>query len=148
MVGYPMKTKWYRIYLPAEKNVMETINVSFGNRVFYNTSRRKDGKNSGINLDPSFSEPPAKSVVKTGKETQPEANQARLVKTPIPRPFQEAMNSSDSRSWKEAMDEEISAMKKMKTRSLIPRPDKVQVIGCKWVYTNTKDEASFSLTRV
>ncbi|GFS42141.1 hypothetical protein TNIN_427891 [Trichonephila inaurata madagascariensis] len=60
MVGYPMKTKGYRIYLPAEKKAIETIDVSFGDRMSYNTNRSEDGKSSGINMDPSFSEPPAK----------------------------------------------------------------------------------------
>ncbi|GBN08374.1 Retrovirus-related Pol polyprotein from transposon TNT 1-94 [Araneus ventricosus] len=44
MVGYAMQTKGYRIWLPAERKIIETINVTFDN-----------GFNSGKALDPNDS---------------------------------------------------------------------------------------------
>ncbi|GFY60673.1 retrovirus-related Pol polyprotein from transposon TNT 1-94 [Trichonephila inaurata madagascariensis] len=60
MVGYSIITEAYRIYLPTEKKILETINVVFGKRMYYNDYRNENKKKSGINLDPSFSESPAK----------------------------------------------------------------------------------------
>ncbi|GFS47281.1 retrovirus-related Pol polyprotein from transposon TNT 1-94 [Trichonephila clavipes] len=60
MVGYSIKTDGYKIYLPTEKKVIQTNNVVFGKIMYYNDSRNENKKRSGINLDPSFSESPAK----------------------------------------------------------------------------------------
>ncbi|GBM55622.1 Retrovirus-related Pol polyprotein from transposon TNT 1-94 [Araneus ventricosus] len=47
MVGYALQTKGYRIYLPEERRIIETINVSFGNKIYKEVNDR-----SGIELDP------------------------------------------------------------------------------------------------
>ncbi|GBL95548.1 Retrovirus-related Pol polyprotein from transposon TNT 1-94 [Araneus ventricosus] len=47
MVGYALQTKGYRIYLPEERRIIETINVSFGNKIYKEIDDR-----SGIKLDP------------------------------------------------------------------------------------------------
>ncbi|GBO42356.1 hypothetical protein AVEN_155147-1 [Araneus ventricosus] len=47
MVGYALQTKGYRIYLPEERRIIETINVSFGNKIYKEINDR-----SGIELDP------------------------------------------------------------------------------------------------
>ena len=39
-----------------------------------------------------------------------------------------------SREWQMAMNEEISALKANKTWDLVPKPEEVQPISCRWVY--------------
>lgn len=50
------------------------------------------------------------------------------------------MNSPEVKSWKDAMDEEICTMMKRKVWHLVPRPEKAKIVGCRWVYTNKKDQ--------
>ncbi|GBM68167.1 Retrovirus-related Pol polyprotein from transposon TNT 1-94 [Araneus ventricosus] len=47
MVGYALQTKGYRIYLPEERRIIETINLSFGNKIYKEVDDRR-----GIELDP------------------------------------------------------------------------------------------------
>ena len=42
--------------------------------------------------------------------------------------------------WNQAMKDEIDKIEKKKTWTLVPRPEKNNVIGTKWVYKNKLDE--------
>jgi hypothetical protein len=48
--------------------------------------------------------------------------------------YQEAMEVSESAKWKEAMKEEMDALKKNETWDLVELPENRKVVGCKWVY--------------
>lgn len=50
----------------------------------------------------------------------------------IPGSFREAVAQE---CWKSAMKEELDALHKNETWDLVPCPDNVKPIGCKWVYT-------------
>ncbi|GBM61941.1 hypothetical protein AVEN_272805-1 [Araneus ventricosus] len=49
MVGYALQTKGYRICLPVELRIIETINVSFGNKMY-----KEDNDRSRIEVDPKI----------------------------------------------------------------------------------------------
>lgn len=51
-----------------------------------------------------------------------------------PRNVQEARDSGNWSSWREAMDDEMSALHKNKTWILVPRPKNRRVIKCRWVF--------------
>ncbi|KAL6583853.1 hypothetical protein OROMI_003142 [Orobanche minor] len=51
-----------------------------------------------------------------------------------PSTFQEAMSSPNATLWMTAMQEEMEAIQKNRTRELVPLPDGRKSIGNKWVY--------------
>lgn len=51
-----------------------------------------------------------------------------------PQTFEEAMASHESSKWKQAMEEEMTSLKKNKTWDLVPLPHDRKAVGCKWVY--------------
>jgi hypothetical protein len=57
-----------------------------------------------------------------------------VVPSTEPLSYDEAINSTDAVKWKEAMHEEIAAMKRNDSWSLIKRTPDMNVIGSKWVY--------------
>lgn len=59
-----------------------------------------------------------------------------------PKTFEEALGSSDSKNWKEAMQKEIDCLNKNKTWVLVDKPMNKKVLDVKWVYTK-KDENKF-----
>ena len=50
-----------------------------------------------------------------------------------PRSIQEALGTNDLESWKIAMDEKMSALKRNQTWDLVPLPEGRNPVGCKWV---------------
>ncbi|UYV72637.1 hypothetical protein LAZ67_10000129, partial [Cordylochernes scorpioides] len=63
-----------------------------------------------------------------------------------PSNYIDAITSSDSERWKLAMDEEIDALNKNKTRTLERLADGHKPIGCKWVY-KIKTESDGTIQR-
>nr|GFC58243.1 Gag-Pol polyprotein [Tanacetum cinerariifolium] len=57
-----------------------------------------------------------------------------------PSTLQEALNNPYASFWKEAMQEEIEALHKNKTRKLVPLPGARKPIGNKWVYKIKKND--------
>ena len=57
-----------------------------------------------------------------------------VVEETIPSTYREAEIRSESKMWKDAMEEEISSQHKNDTWELIELPKKKKAIGCKWVY--------------
>ena len=49
-------------------------------------------------------------------------------------------NALETKSWVEAMNEEIELIEKNKTWSLVPRPKDKNIIGTKWVFRNKLNE--------
>ena len=54
--------------------------------------------------------------------------------TDEPADFNEAMESDDKRQWAQAMDEEMAALEKTKTWSLVKRTPDMNVVKNKWVF--------------
>lgn len=59
-----------------------------------------------------------------------------------PQNFSEAINSSESINWQEAMTNELKCIKKNDTYELVERPTNKKIINVKWVYTK-KSENKF-----
>lgn len=53
-----------------------------------------------------------------------------------PQTYDEALSSSESSLWKEAMQREIDCINKNKTWKLVDRPKDKKIIDLKWVFTN------------
>ena len=53
--------------------------------------------------------------------------------------FRQAMESSNSQKWIDAMNEEIKSMKDNDVWDLIPLPEGAKPIGCKWIFKTKKD---------
>ncbi|KAL2251634.1 UNVERIFIED_CONTAM: Retrovirus-related Pol polyprotein from transposon TNT 1-94 [Sesamum indicum] len=51
-----------------------------------------------------------------------------------PNSYEEALENPHSKEWLSAMHDEIKALKKNKTWVLVPKPENVSVIDCKWVF--------------
>lgn len=54
--------------------------------------------------------------------------------------FEEALNSSDSKNWEKAMDQEIDCINKNKTWKLVDRVQSKKVLDVKWVSTRKSDD--------
>ena len=53
--------------------------------------------------------------------------------------FHQAMESSNSQKWIDAMDEEIKSIKDNDVCDLIPLPEGKKPIGCKWIFKIMRD---------
>ena len=51
-----------------------------------------------------------------------------------PRSHTEAMESPDSVHWKEAEAAEIKSLEDRETWEVVPRPENINIVSCKWVY--------------
>ena len=60
--------------------------------------------------------------------------EAYIVYGDEPCTFEDAINATDYKEWKAAMDEEYSSLVKMNTWTLVDRPKGRQPVKCKWVY--------------
>jgi len=62
-----------------------------------------------------------------------------IVSADSPLSFEDALKGSESELWKQAMDREISCLKKNKTWKLIQRPRNKEILDLKWIFTNKHD---------
>ena len=53
--------------------------------------------------------------------------------------FRQAMESSNSKKWIDAMNEEIKSMKENDVWDLVPLPGGTKPIGCKWIFKTKRD---------
>ena len=53
--------------------------------------------------------------------------------------FRQAMESSNSQKWIDAMNEEIKSMKDNDVWDLVPLPKGVKPIGCKWIFKTKRN---------
>jgi hypothetical protein len=72
-------------------------------------------------------------VRRSNRERRPNPKYVDVVYAEIKEPstFQEASNSPE---WRKAMEEEILALKQNQTWNLVPKPEGVKPLSCKWVY--------------
>ena len=66
-----------------------------------------------------------------------EENDGKMEDDPIN--FHQAMQSSNSEKWIEAMNEEYKSMQDNKVWELVPLLEKVKPIGCKWIFKTKHD---------
>ena len=53
--------------------------------------------------------------------------------------FRQALGSSKSQEWMDAMKEEIKSMKDNDAWDLVLLPEDVKPIGCKWIFKTKRD---------
>lgn len=53
--------------------------------------------------------------------------------------FRQAMESSNSQKWIDAMYEEMRSMKDNEVWDLVSLPEGVKPIGCKWIFKTKRD---------
>ena len=63
-----------------------------------------------------------------------------------PRSLNEAMKSPDWPRWKEAMDEELEALKAYKSWEVVDTPKGVNIVGCRWTFV-VKCDATGNIVR-
>ncbi|KAK4404655.1 Retrovirus-related Pol polyprotein from transposon TNT 1-94 [Sesamum angolense] len=63
-----------------------------------------------------------------------------------PSSYKEALESSDAKNWKNAMNDEITSLLKNKTWILVPKPENVSIVDCKWVFK--KNMKTFTTVRI
>jgi Reverse transcriptase (RNA-dependent DNA polymerase) len=56
-----------------------------------------------------------------------------------PLTLRQALESVNSHKWTKAMDEEIKSMYDNKVWDIVPLPESVKAIGCKWIFKTKKD---------
>ncbi|KAG8501211.1 hypothetical protein CXB51_003325 [Gossypium anomalum] len=54
--------------------------------------------------------------------------------------FHQAMKSSNSQKWIDAMKDEYKSMQDNKVWELVPLPEGAKPIGCKWIFKTKRDE--------
>lgn len=59
----------------------------------------------------------------------------------VPQDIHEATTKSDSKFWEKAIAEEINAINKNKTWTIVEKPEEVKPIDCKWVFRKKTDES-------
>ncbi|KAK4384064.1 Retrovirus-related Pol polyprotein from transposon TNT 1-94 [Sesamum angolense] len=57
-----------------------------------------------------------------------------------PSSYKEALESSDAKNWKNAMNEEIISLLKNKTWILVPKPENASIVDCKWVFKKKHED--------
>ncbi|KAL0315726.1 UNVERIFIED_CONTAM: Retrovirus-related Pol polyprotein from transposon TNT 1-94, partial [Sesamum radiatum] len=57
-----------------------------------------------------------------------------------PSSYKEALESSDAKNWKNAMNDEIISLLKNKTWILVPKPENVSIVDCKWVFKRKHED--------
>ncbi|KAK4402106.1 Retrovirus-related Pol polyprotein from transposon TNT 1-94 [Sesamum angolense] len=57
-----------------------------------------------------------------------------------PSSYKEALESSDAKNWKNAMNEEIISLLKNKTWILVPKPENASIVDCKWVFKRKHED--------
>ena len=62
-----------------------------------------------------------------------------LINQDEPQTYQDAMNSSDSKRWVEAMKSKMESMYANQVWTLVNPPEGVKPIGCKWVFKKKID---------
>lgn len=74
------------------------------------------------------------------KDSDDEIFEGFLVSGNDPESIEEAITSPQRKEWEEAILNELNAHKKNKTWEIVERPNNVNVVGCKWVFTTKYDE--------
>ncbi|KAK8574323.1 hypothetical protein V6N13_016124 [Hibiscus sabdariffa] len=160
-VGHPKETKGYYFYNENKVFVART-------RVFLEKEfLTNQGKGRNIELkevQQQVIEPEVEEVSQaveensTDLETQPLRRSTRerheperygflvtthgdfiLVDQDEPKTYQEAVSSSDSEKWLEAMRSEMDSMSDNQVWTLVEPPEGVKPIGCKWVFKKKND---------
>ena len=153
-VGYHREGRGYLFYHPTEQKIFVSRHATFLEKEFIlekgNGRTIELGEVQETQIDNSQ---PLEHIVRTEPEhkTPPrrsnrvpraperygfiiENNEAQVIQNDEPLTYTEAILSTDSDRWQEAMESEIDSMYVNQVWSLVDAPEGVNPIGCKWVY--------------
>ncbi|KAK8597307.1 hypothetical protein V6N12_065778 [Hibiscus sabdariffa] len=163
-VGYPKETKGYYFFNPKENKVFVARTGVFLEKEFL--SSKRDRRNIEVEevQQQQVTEPEVEQTSQiveqnsTNLETQPLRRSTRerhepdrygflvtshgdviLVDQDEPKTYQEAVSSTDSEKWLEAMRSEMDSMSSNQVWTLVEPPEGIKPIGCKWVFKKKTD---------
>ncbi|KAH9679437.1 hypothetical protein KPL71_026134 [Citrus sinensis] len=157
-VGYAKRSRGFKFYDPSTRSIFETgtatffEDVEFGGRNPIRNIVFEDEEGSTVafdnvqvlipvidhevNSDPQ----PSDNVVQPQNQLEMiEHEDETGVMEDDPINFHQAMQSSNSYKWIEAMNEEYKSMQDNKVWELISLPSGVKPIGCKWIFKTKRD---------
>ncbi|KAK8562192.1 hypothetical protein V6N12_049239 [Hibiscus sabdariffa] len=161
-VGYPKETKGYYFY--NENKVFVARTRVFLEKEFLTNSGKCRNIELKVVQQQQVIEPEVEDISQaveknpTDLETQPLRRSTRerheperygflvtthgdviLVDQDEPKTYQEAVTSTDSGKWLEAMRSEMDSMSENQVWTLVEPPEGIKPIGCKWVFKKKTD---------
>ena len=153
-IGYPKNSMGYQFYDPENRNVFVARNATFLETQFVLES----ADHRLIDLD-EVNQSNIESTIEPEVQedgiylTQPPRRSQRISRPPVryrtsyddtldvflieekdPLTYREAMLDIDAEKWLEAMKSEIDSMHDNQVWDLVPLPDGIVPISCKWIY--------------
>ncbi|GBL79435.1 hypothetical protein AVEN_153880-1 [Araneus ventricosus] len=117
MVGYALNTRGYRIWLPNEGKIVETINVSF------DEDNTLEPNNSGAVLDPNKKTIHVSSNSEFDTESEEESEHLSIPRTQKSRSSEQVGASNNSKTSEKVIWE----------RKAVPRKDRSRIDFCYYV---------------
>ncbi|GBN70133.1 Retrovirus-related Pol polyprotein from transposon TNT 1-94 [Araneus ventricosus] len=162
MIGYGIKTRGYRVWVPTQKRVIETTRVSINEhkngvkhlygkprlRSLNNVKKYCDKENTKfepdmfsfkpLNLDQHYNSRDENSNDSFNESlSDDEANifQEEIYNLELPKSFENTRKSPERKLWEEAMKSELKIMHDRNVWTLVDPPDKSRILDCRRVYT-------------
>jgi hypothetical protein len=151
MVGYPQRSRGYRLYDPESRVILESRNVKFLEDRFdiegIDDSQKevleeqKDTKPIVVKpLDPSPLRRRSTWISKGPDMSDYHLyNSENYDKMKDPLTYSQAIKDFDSKKWISAMNEEFDSMGKNGVWRLVKRHEGMKVVGCKWIFKRKRD---------
>ncbi|GBM43057.1 Retrovirus-related Pol polyprotein from transposon TNT 1-94, partial [Araneus ventricosus] len=111
MVGYALKTRGYRIWLPNERKIVETINVSF------DEDNRLEPNSSGAVLDPNKKTINVSSNSEFDTESEEESEHLSIPRTPKSQSSEQEGASNNSKTSEKVIWERKAVPRKDRSRT-------------------------------
>ena len=135
-LGVDRKSKGYRLWDGHSVRVERDVRF-LRNKEITPTNDTNETSNPLNNVV----EPPTEPVLRRSERIQKQSNVAIIEHKQIPKTFKQAVNSVDKDMWNKAMLEELSAIERNSTWTLMDLPKHRKAIGCRWVFSIKKDAA-------
>nr|GFA65223.1 putative ribonuclease H-like domain-containing protein [Tanacetum cinerariifolium] len=136
LMRYGVNKKGYRCYSPKTHRLFTSMNFDFlETQYYYSPQHSGQGEKQGNPLS-WLSYTSAATIgneIQNHSTTSAEApNISATPKYPVPDMMSEALKSE---KWKNAMDDEMKALKKNKTWDQCALPQGKKPVGCQWIFT-------------
>lgn len=163
-VGYEGYSKNYRLWDPHKRRIETSSNVVFNEEDELKTQKQictiplsvqENDEFSDAETEENQNEPPELEIPDEGRVLRnrdelrppdfygPAVTYCSIIE---PLSFEQAIKSEDRENWKEAMNEEIAALKDNDTWELVQKPENVKIVDNKWVF-RLKTDSSGQTTR-